>query len=370
MFDEWTPPAPTEIEVSVFGRGYGESIVVHLGDAQWIVIDSLTSNGAPIPLLYLKTLGVDVARSVVLVMATHWHDDHIRGIAKVCDEARSARISFPMAMLRDEFRSFAQKFTRLPAGKTSSGVDELGNIIDLVTARGWHVLELGKAWTNFLRYAAGSLSHGAPIEVEAMSPSNADANRFLAMVAAETDPDGTARRAPRYDRNDISCALHIRAGTTSIVLGADLEKVSDPHSGWEAVLAAQQLPQRTSMLIKVPHHGSATGDHPGIWSRLCLPKPVASLATWARGDKKLPSRSDIVRITGLTGESYSTSRSSTSGSGHRLQAVNSVLHRTKSKVRRLDTSLGHVRHRMNLASSEPKWVTELIGGACPLNQVA
>ncbi len=33
-------PEPDEIEVSLIGPGYGESVLVHLGDGEWVVADS------------------------------------------------------------------------------------------------------------------------------------------------------------------------------------------------------------------------------------------------------------------------------------------------------------------------------------------
>lgn len=35
-----TPPVADELEVSVFGPGVGESVVVHLGHGDWMVVDS------------------------------------------------------------------------------------------------------------------------------------------------------------------------------------------------------------------------------------------------------------------------------------------------------------------------------------------
>ena len=32
-------PASHEIEITVFGPGYGEAIAVHLGEQQWMLID-------------------------------------------------------------------------------------------------------------------------------------------------------------------------------------------------------------------------------------------------------------------------------------------------------------------------------------------
>jgi hypothetical protein len=43
-----TAPAPDEVEISVFGRGFGEAICIHV-DGEWIVVDScLTPEGNPL----------------------------------------------------------------------------------------------------------------------------------------------------------------------------------------------------------------------------------------------------------------------------------------------------------------------------------
>ncbi len=87
------PPRPHELEISVFGPGIGECIVVHIGDGDWIIVDSCINkqNGEPVALDYLRSLEVDVASKVKLVIATHWHDDHIRGLAKIVGAAETAR---------------------------------------------------------------------------------------------------------------------------------------------------------------------------------------------------------------------------------------------------------------------------------------
>ena len=79
------PPGSHEIEVSVFGPGFGESIVVHLGSGRWMIVDSCLARSTkePAALDYLQEIGVDVSANVRFVVSTHWHDDHIRGLAKV-----------------------------------------------------------------------------------------------------------------------------------------------------------------------------------------------------------------------------------------------------------------------------------------------
>jgi len=98
-------PECDQIEVSIFGPGRGESCVVHLGAGEWIVVDSCVSRAqAENPVLgYLERIGVDVAKAVKLLVATHAHDDHIAGIAEIFRAARSAFFVMPVAMTPEEF---------------------------------------------------------------------------------------------------------------------------------------------------------------------------------------------------------------------------------------------------------------------------
>lgn len=79
-----TPPGEREIEVSVFGPGFGECLVIHAGHGDWIVVDSCldVATREPAALTYLKALQVDPS-AVRRIIATHWHDDHVRGLGKL-----------------------------------------------------------------------------------------------------------------------------------------------------------------------------------------------------------------------------------------------------------------------------------------------
>src|SRR5688572_8544014 len=87
------PPDPNEVEVSVFGPGHGECVVVHLGDGEWMVVDSCRhfEDGRAAALRYLEAEGVAVETAVKLVIVTHWHDDHIRGLGEIAERCSSAR---------------------------------------------------------------------------------------------------------------------------------------------------------------------------------------------------------------------------------------------------------------------------------------
>ena len=69
------PPGDDEFEVTLLGPGYGESVVLHIGGGVWILVDSCGRADAPAALEYLGGIGLDPALVVVLIVATHWHDE-------------------------------------------------------------------------------------------------------------------------------------------------------------------------------------------------------------------------------------------------------------------------------------------------------
>ena len=65
--------------VSLIGTGgYGESVVVQMGAHNWMVVDSCMDpmTKESLPLQYLKSLHVDIASDVKLIVCSHWHNDH------------------------------------------------------------------------------------------------------------------------------------------------------------------------------------------------------------------------------------------------------------------------------------------------------
>lgn len=126
------PPEENQIEVSLFGPGYGESILIHYGDGNWIIVDSCidpTSRLAA-PLTYLKCLGVNLARDVRLIVATHWHDDHIRGLGSVVEECQSARFVCSGALRPEEFLTLVKAVSdRSMMARPPSGVREFFAIL-------------------------------------------------------------------------------------------------------------------------------------------------------------------------------------------------------------------------------------------------
>lgn len=99
-----TKPESHQFEVSLFGPGVGESVVVHLGSNNWIIVDSCkTAHHQAAALEYLDGLGVDLSNDVKAVVATHWHNDHVRGLDETFTRCSSAKFICSSALLTDEF---------------------------------------------------------------------------------------------------------------------------------------------------------------------------------------------------------------------------------------------------------------------------
>ena len=72
MIDYGTPPAADEIEITLFGPGYGEAIAIHLGEGVWLLVDSCIDpdSKAPASETYLEQIGVN-AEQVRAIVASH-----------------------------------------------------------------------------------------------------------------------------------------------------------------------------------------------------------------------------------------------------------------------------------------------------------
>ena len=252
----------------------------------------------PLALKYLQSIGVEAAEAVQLVVVTHWHDDHIGGIAKTIEYCKSAAVCVSSSFTKDEFTSFLAAHADPLASKFGTGVDEITSVFGHMRA-GRRSLR-GVADKRLLFLDAHEVSHSQPIEIWSISPSDFQVLESLGKIASLIPTFGeTKRRAVPTGPNDGSVALWLSIGEDAILLGADLEETADPRGGWSAVLASTERPRGRADYFKVPHHGSETGHNPRVWSDLLHPSPVAVLTPWNRA-RKLPQQTDIERLESYT----------------------------------------------------------------------
>lgn len=272
---ELTPPADDEVEITVMGYGTGESIVVHVGESNWLIVDCFRigvpgSNKIafdPAPIQYLKELGVDPALSVRGVLITHPHHDHFDGIDDVMKACEPSRLHAPNDAdpLEGPLLYFSQAlspaswkryFAKLPTSELEprkSG--QLSTVVaDAEEAR---------------RFRPVSMNHQLEGEL----------SDILVFAPTPQTVIGQMAEVTRIANNPnfASVVLWIEIDDVKAMLCADLDKHHD--YGWHGVLntigrqRGRLRRQRFlgAQFVKAPHHGSSGAHHDAMYERFCRP---------------------------------------------------------------------------------------------------
>jgi beta-lactamase superfamily II metal-dependent hydrolase len=369
-----TPPSDSQIEVSVFGPGYGESIAIHVGNGSWIIIDCCVNpySGQPAPLEYLKNIGVDPASSVRLLVATHWHDDHVRGLGRVFQACKRADFSCSAALQEKQFLALVQACgTRHML--SSSGVDEFFQILSEMADRAGQRAAIGihpkwaiadrLLWQQFRPSATADSAS----QVYALSPSDAAVSRSLEEIAGLIPKaKSPKKRVTALSPNHSAVVVWANIQGTILLLGSDLEETLDQNIGWTKILLSTTRPTGRAGVFKVPHHGSRNADHPSVWSDLLGPHPLCILTPFWRGSKILPQRSDVNRIMQHTDTAFISAEMR----ARRVKRPKPVEEMIKGAVRSIHpvhSSFGHVRVRSSSQTQGGRVTVDLFGDAIPLS---
>ena len=364
-------PDRDEFEISVVGPGFGECIMIHIGAGRWIIVDSCvdpSDKGNPVPVAerYLRHLGVALDREVDLIVATHWHDDHVRGLSRLIESCPGAKFSCANALLKTEFVAYVKSMQTGSAATNGAKVKEFSRSISLVSERGTPV-RYASGSRSLMSWSAELLGRANPCEVKSLSPSDREFELFLQHIAQEMPQHGLAKRAAaRQDPNLSSVVLHIDAGEFSVLLGADMEVHHDPLRGWGSVLTEAGTSQvQRSGFFKVAHHGSVNGHHEAVWATLLHERPICVVTPFNRLPelRKLPTDADLERLRGL-GRTFVTAPRVGKRSGARDPAVVRSLKEQDIVTRDLSTEVGMVRFRRSL--TETAWRAEVFAPALEL----
>lgn len=349
-------PALDEVEVTVIGPSYGESVLIHLGDDRWVIVDSVVVQGQtrPAAIKYLESIGVDPTHAVKLVVITHWHDDHIRGVASILETCSSAAVCVPSSFTRNEFTSFLSAHADPLASSFGTGVDELTRVFEIMRTRTHNLL--GSADNRLLQIDEKDTTHNRRTEVWSLSPSAFQIFESLGKMAEMIPGFGkTKRRAVPTGQNDHSIALWISVGDDCILLGGDLEETSDKRAGWSAVVASPNRPNAKAGVFKVPHHGSATGHNDTVWTHMLHSEPHAILTPWNRAGK-LPTNTDLERIQALTKHVHLTAPPADLARVKHDYEVEKLLRGFGIRTYREPREVGLVRARKKLGTQD--WTVE------------
>ena len=361
-------PPPDVAEVSLIGTGYGESVVVHVGWGEWMIVDSCPEKESPhlvqsSAVSYLRRIGVDLSKQVSLVFASHWHDDHVAELSKVVGHCASADFCCASVFAYPEFVRFACDRGDASVPRRNRSTGEILKILKILRSRGKR--------PKFMSSDRLVRETDRGVRVIALSPSDDLVARFMSALAGRI-PDlkspGNGTREIR--QNDASVVLQVDFGSDSVLLGADLEET--PGRGWSAIVDESTFAgKRKSSVYKVAHHGSKTGECAAVWEKLLSPDPFAVLTPFVLGRNILPSEEDVKRILGRTPNAYSAARpvsaGQTGGRGFALDGTRACGVRWKTASRHPER--GHLRLRRRLRDVQSPWSVRLSGGATRLGDI-
>ncbi len=349
-----TPPSVDEFELTLFGPGYGESIVLHLGGGVWVLVDScLDTDGAPRALRYLESIGLDPAKDVALVVATHWHDDHIRGMAQLVERCSRATFCCASVLGKKEILAAVRALEGRHLSSAGSGIREIYGVFSRLGQR-------KPGQTPKLALANRRIFHQGGCEIWSLSPNDSNYAAFLKTIGSLIPGEGQSKgRVPDPSPNMVAVVLWVRIENIVVLLGSDLEK-----PGWVEILQSAERPTSKASVFKVPHHGSNNAHDPAVWTRMLEPNPFAILTPWRRGAHVLPTQIDVERILSCTPNAYATARGSlpAQATRRRPKMVGRTMRESGTKLRWLGMSSDAVRLRRPL-DARTGWKVQKFGSA-------
>lgn len=344
-----TPPDRDVFEVTFVGPDYGECIILHTGDGNWVVVDScLNDRTTPVALNYLRNLGLNPPDVVRLIVATHWHDDHIKGMGRlveVCDETQFCCAS--VHCQRELLETIGALSSR-PMSTTGSGLQELYKVMSLLVERNSSPI---RAISNRLIYNLDGC------EIWALSPFDRDFDTFLReldrLIPKEYE---TKRRISTLTPNKVAVVLLVKNNDAAILLGSDLD-----GRGWWEILENQERPRSKACVFKIPHHGSHNAHEDRVWEEMLDREPIATVTPWRKGGQALPTQRDVRRILSFAKRAYATAatRDLDRKPARRSGMVDKTIRESGIEIRRLDYTNGMVRLRRQIGK-QSDWDIELV----------
>ena len=362
------PPAADEIEVSVFGPGKGECIVLHVGNGRWVVVDSCIEPGDSwsVAERYLRGLGVALESQVDMVVATHWHDDHIGGIARLLEQCKAAQFACSAAMSRTEFWQYVMQMGTGSLATDGAKVREFTKVLAILESEHRLPLRAATESCELRTWPANQMPHGERCLLRSFSPSDLEHQLFLQWLAtmkpAHMQP---TRSAVDPEHNVTAVVLHLQFSSCSVLLGADMEIHGDPRRGWAAVVATALAREAMPAAVnKVAHHGSINGYLEEAWIKLLEAAPVSVVTPYNRlpDSRKLPTANDVQRMRSR-GRLLQTSPHAGTRIMTRDPGVARGLRESNIELRDMKGELGMVRFRRRLGAASTQWAFELHGAA-------
>ena len=298
--DEIPPPKNSELELTFFGPGFGESIVLHIPGLGWALIDScefgsLNKRVVP-PLQYLTSRNV---QKLAFLILSHPHLDHFKGMEQIIDHYLG-RIDRICRYAGDGARELAAYLVNRGI-KGNPGAERLASVLAAFKKAAEHGAErrrLGAMTQIVPRKSAFIDDLSFELEVLSLSPSAEDEESYVDILRnAFPKLNGQITEVPDHQHNLVASAIWIQVGEVVVILGSDVEEGRSQSSGWRGIVRSADAPDLCVKALKVPHHGSPGAFYARAWEEHCKRGEITSVVIpYDRGVSPRPSGVDIERI--------------------------------------------------------------------------
>lgn len=360
-------PKNNEAEITLIGTGgYGECLVIHLGDQNWVIVDSCINpdTKSPLSLEYLKSINVSF-HQVVLVLCTHWHDDHIRGISLVLEACTNAKFSFSKAHDVKKFitwvsiESMKEKIEPL-----NSSTLEFYKCLEICKNRSG---KIASALENkVLKKIEGD---GFVSQLISLSPSEYTMEKFDKEIGELIEAAIKSNiKILSADPNSRSVALYLKLGEHRAILGADLEVTKDVNEGWHNIIHSNEVIDKKASLFKIPHHGSENGYHDDIWTILLADQPLSKLTPYNK-NLGLPEPEMLQKYSSLTDKLFITSPFIGKKAKKRNSGLEKFIKKMNYKISEIKYKKGIIQSRIDLLNAEDFWKVTLFENSIKINEL-
>jgi hypothetical protein len=293
-----------------------------------------------------------------MLVVSHWHDDHIKGVSKICKSCENARFALSSAMHQRDFFRFVNVVNKRPvysyAGKST---DEIMQILNTLEKRKDTFGEHPHKWASIdkVLYADRISENGPDAKVIALSPSDHAVTTALIEIAKLIPRANTEIKVESaINPNLFAIALWVSIGNIRILLGSDLEEAAHPRGAWSVIANSENKPAGRADAFKVPHHGSQNAHCDDVYDRMLTGRHISVLTPFNHGNVVLPNDSDIRRLKKQKCSAvYMACKSSNRNFKHD-SAVEKIL-KESTKSRKTLSSFGRITLRKRVSSNEDDW---------------
>lgn len=266
------------IEIIVFGKGYGESILVQI-DGKWIVVDSFieTKTHQPIALKYLFDNGYNVD-DIIGVICSHWDNDHVLGISEIIKQhSNGLAVCLPIVFNDTRFTEYVAFNADNDIGTTS----EFLKILNLIKEK-----NVNRLYAISERNLFQKEIKNPDVCLKALSPNDNQYTKFLDSISLPTK--GQRKKHIGLEENKISVVTYIKTCLDAILLGGDMENSKD---GWNSI--CEGFSDSKCHVFKIPHHGSQNGYNESVWESI-VDRPISIITRY--NPCNLPTDDMVTRI--------------------------------------------------------------------------